>query len=132
MVAVSLTINQSLYSETDTSTLKEIDETWLLEDGTAGLNLYPYDAGSYEIYFPFNVVILSDSDGRWLFSTYYAQEEEIERWKESVNTEVNLHNETIKDFNALRKQYERNSLIMRYGIPSGIILGLITGLIIGG
>lgn len=142
MLAVSFTANALLYSETDTSTstestsknsaTAEIDAEWLLEDGMEGLNIFPYEPGTYNIYFPWAVIIMSESDAKWLFSDYTIMEEEVKYWKLVLEDETLAHNETIKDFNAEVDRSERYKKLATYGIPAGFITGIIIALLSGG
>lgn len=109
-----------------------IDEGWLLEDGMEGVNLFPYNAGSWDMTFPWPVVILSESDARWVFSTLTNKDDEIAFWKNNLDAEVHEHNNTINRHNNVVKQREWYRKVATYGIPASVITFFILGLIVGG
>jgi len=139
-LAMSLTANLLLYSETDTSpstepmskipTKEVIDADWLLEDGFPGVNIYPYDAGGYDLLFPWAVIIMSESDGAWVFSELKNIDLEREHWKAALNAETSLHNETINERNIQLQQRLFWQKVSRYGIPAGIVTGFILGIVV--
>ena len=132
MLVVSLTANGLLYSETDTSTSprKTVDEEWLLEDGTEGINIYPYEQGGWELYFPFDVIILSDSDGRYVFASLSWYEGEVLYWQGKYIDQLNVHNQDVKDYNGVVKEKNFWKTVATYGIPASIILSFIGGLLL--
>lgn len=124
-----------LYAQEVTPPQKEIpsiDLEWTTEDGEGGVQMYAYPQGAHDIYAPFPFILLSEGDARWLIADSITKDQQISQLRSVINTNVELHNETIKDFNVQLEKANRWHTIATYGIPGGIIAGLVIGLLIGG